>query len=685
MNDFHRLIREAHRRSLWQVLLIYLGASWAVLEASDHVVERFAMPDWVYGGVVLLLLVGLPVVLATAFVQEGADSPAPAVEETSEASASPTAGAFGLLTWRNAISGGVLAFALWGIVAAVWLAARQGPDTVATEEAQPSVAVLPFTTTAMQADDADFFAGGLHDELLTQLAKISGLSVISRTSVMRYAGTRRTIPEVARELGVATVVEGSVQRTADRLRVNVQLVDGLTDEHLWAETYDRSLTLSNIFDIQGEIAQRIASELRVELTPAELAELDRRTTDNLDAYELFLRGRNHYARRFQAAEALRALELFREAREVDSEFAAAHAAEAMARIWQYWYRGAFAQRDSARDALGRAAALDPDGVETRLAQGLYRYRVQGDYVGALESLQAVRARAPGDASVIGAVGAVQRRLGMWEEAAGAFARTTELNPGDISEVLTVVQTYRLMRRPDAALRYVDRAISHDPTSARARGEKSWTLIGLEEDTAAARRALEDLEGEDLVAARAWGIQHSPPADPAYYRRDWDSVLELQRRTGGLSLALALWLAGDRQAAAALGDSIARLRVEDDGVERSRLGEAGWYAFTGLALALAGDSSRAVEYADRSTELVTPEYDAFYGTRLQSTRMIASIVLGDQEDALDRLEFLVSVPSEAQHGFLRLDPVFDALRDNPRFEQIVSRAEAAVRRESPGAR
>lgn len=684
MDNLRRLIREIHRRSLWQVLLIYLGASYGVLEAAGHVVDRFAMPEWVYGGTVLLLLVGLPIVLATAFIQEGIRDDAPGVAEAEALPAlRPSATmASNLFTWRNAISGGVLAMALWGVVSAGWLVFGAGMVPVGDEPETPTVAVLPFTTAAVAADDADFFAGGLHDELLTRLSKISGLSVISRTSVVRYADSELGIPEIGRQLGAAAVVEGGVQRTSDRIRVNVQLIDARTDEHIWAETYDRSLSIDNIFEIQAEVAQRVASELRVQLTPEEANEIGRRTTESLDAYEVYLQGRNHFNRRFQVAEALRAIELFEEARTIDPEFAAAYAMEAQTRIWLYWFQGAEDQLEPAREALERAEALDADALETRVARGMYLYRIEGDYGAALDYFLEVLEQAPGDSEIVGAAAAVQRRLGMWEAAADGFVRVVEQNPASPDDAFTAGQTFRLMRRPEEALRYFERTISLDPSHVRARVGRSWALIGLQEDTASAEAALRDVDEELRREVRAQVIQHAPEGNPAYYRRAFDESIELRRLTGpAFILGLDFWAAGRRDEAAIVGDSLryySEVFLEEEGDAISRLQRAGALARAGLGYALAGRAAEAREAGDRAMEVVPSSYDAFYGPRVEWTRMLIALILGDHDDALDRLEVLVSIPSEAHHGFLKLDPLFDPVRDDPRFQELVRRVEAAVR-------
>ncbi|MEE9470077.1 MAG: hypothetical protein V3W32_00045, partial [Gemmatimonadota bacterium] len=261
MSRLRQLIHEIHRRSLWQVLGIYVLGSWLALQAVDTLAGALNLPDWAPPLALFLLIIGLPIVLATAFIQEGArpasvqaaDEEAASLE-AAEAGSQSAGSRHRLFTWRNAMLGAVAASLLWGGVAIGWFLFGRGSESaqVAGEQAGVaeasvldlrSIAVLPFSNRAAdEGESAVFFAEGIHDDILAQLSQIDSLTVISRTSVMQYAGTTKPIREIAGELGVGTVLEGAVQRAGDRVRVNVQLIDASTDRHLWAQTYDEELT-----------------------------------------------------------------------------------------------------------------------------------------------------------------------------------------------------------------------------------------------------------------------------------------------------------------------------------------------------------------------------------------------------------------------------------------------------------
>ena len=362
MSRLRQLIREIHRRSMWQVLLIYVGTSWAVLQVVDTVAGALQLPDWLEPVALVLLIVGLPIVLATAFVQEGGPGGA---EDDHGSTAAPghhpepaKAGAVGnLFTWRNAITGGVLAFALWGVLVAGWMILGGGPAPAIPGPApavaalpsgeRPAIAVLPFQNMSGLEEDR-FFTEGMHDEILTRLAKIGSLHVISRTSVLGYESAASNIREIAEELGVGYIGEGSVRRAEDLVRITVQLIDARTDEHVWAETYDRELSPAAIFDIQSDVAQRIAEAVQAELTPEEAALVAARPTESLEAYDLYLRGLAAYAGRTTLADIDAAIDFFDRAIEIDPGFALAHAGAAKAWVNRMNYGG------DAEEAVARA-------------------------------------------------------------------------------------------------------------------------------------------------------------------------------------------------------------------------------------------------------------------------------------------------------------------------------------------
>jgi TolB-like protein len=296
VSRLRHLIFEIHRRSLWQVLGIYLVGAWIAFQGVEAIVSGLALPDWVPGFAVVLLIVGLPVVLATAFVQEGVGFQEPPVEApgppgTRVATARDDAGELRrLFTWRNAILGGVLAFALWGVVAGGWL--LTGGELGRAPGPIRSLAVLPLENLSGDPEQ-EYFADGMTEALISDLAKLSPLSVISRTSVMQYKRARRPLPEIARELQVDAVVEGSVLRAGGDVRITAQLIDGRNDQHLWAESYTRDL--DDVLVLQSEVARAIAREIELELTPAQQVRLASTARVEPAAYDAYVKG-SHYLR-----------------------------------------------------------------------------------------------------------------------------------------------------------------------------------------------------------------------------------------------------------------------------------------------------------------------------------------------------------------------------------------------------
>ncbi len=312
VRKWRRLIHEIHRRSLWQVLGIYVVGSWFVLQVVDANVGALKLPDWAHPIALILLIIGLPIVLATAFVQEGVGRRKPARADEGLGLTEPPTRPAGvhrhLFTWRNAILGGVAAFALWGVVAAGWLVLGGR---------LPSVAALPFANLSGDPQDA-YFSDGIHDEILARLAKIAGLRVISRTSVLEYRDSPKNLRQVAEELGVGHILEGTVRKVGSRILVTAQLIDVERDEeHVWVEQYDRELTAENLFEIQGDVAQKIAAALRTELSPEETERIAARPTEDLEAYEYYLRGNESWNRATDRADVEQAIQMWERAVALD--------------------------------------------------------------------------------------------------------------------------------------------------------------------------------------------------------------------------------------------------------------------------------------------------------------------------------------------------------------------------------
>jgi TolB-like protein/Tfp pilus assembly protein PilF len=482
MNGIKMLISEIHGRSIWQILGLYVLGSWIVLQVVDVLSNTIGLPEWFPRFALALLTIGLPVVLATAVVQKGfgAARPAPAAQEGGQtpATAPSIAPAQGLLTWRNAVLGGLAAFALWGVVATAWL--FFGPPTAAGSgaplgAASRTVAVLPFASVG-EDEESRVFASGIHDDVLTQLTRIDGLTVISRASVARYADTQRKMSEIAAALGVAHLLEGVVRRAGDRVRVNVQLSDALTERQVWAETYDAELTAANIFAIQSDIARHVAQELRTTLMPDVEERLAVPPTDNLEAYELYSRGQYLYrrARGDTRAGLDEAAELFKRAVDVDPGFAAAYAALADVHL-QRWSDGFMSGEEAlprARDAAERALDLDATlaAAHTSLADVL-------------------------NAEL------------RFEEAERSYRRALELNPGSADAHRRFAHLLLGMGRYDELVRLLRRAVELDPLSIGYRlslASGLWFTRDYEGGIAEARKILE-LEPDNRGALYSLGF------------------------------------------------------------------------------------------------------------------------------------------------------------------------------------
>jgi TolB-like protein/cytochrome c-type biogenesis protein CcmH/NrfG len=449
------MTNSTHKSSLWKVLGLYGAGSWVVLQVVDVLTQNSGLPSWVFNLALILLIIGLPVVGATAYLHGlGGDRKGVADAEAGERGTPSAPRQF--FTWKNAIGGGVGALALWGILVTGWLffgpgAGRGQADGETSGDAEASsvdlrsVAVLPFTTRAREGDeDAVIFSDGIHDDVLTQLAKINSLTVISRTSVMQYAGTTKPIPEIAAELGVATILEGGVQRSGDRVRLNVQLIEASTDKHLWAETYDEELTAANVFAIQSDLAKKIASALQTTLTAEETARIDSRPTENTEALELYSRARYLMLSGTGRGESLRqAQSLLEQAVELDPGYA---------RAWAQLGSVYMALKDQgllpaaeglrlADEAVDRALELDPNLAEGHSARAQY-------LLGELR----------------------------YEEAEEESLRSLELNPGSAEEHRRYSRLLTQLDRHDEAVREARRAVELDPLSVTARatlGDAMW--------------------------------------------------------------------------------------------------------------------------------------------------------------------------------------------------------------------
>ena len=374
---------------------------------------------------------------------------------------------------KSAAVAGLLLIAMLGV--GFWTVRRSQEKFVNTTAAIPSksIAVLPLENLSEEKENA-YFADGIQDELLSNLAKIKDLKVISRTSVMQYkSGITRNLKEIAQQLGVSNVVEGSVRRSGNRIRVSVQLIDALTDHHIWVQNYDR--TLADSLALQGELATEIAAALGATLSPQEKARVEAKPTNNPAAYDAYLRARAFAAGSpFDKSTVENAIRSYQEAVKLDPAFALAWARLSCAQSDSYWlgHDPSPAQLAAAKDSPDHALALDPNLPETHLALGYYRYYGQRDFTGALEEFQQAEKGLPNNVDITNAIALIQRRLGHWDEAIDRFRRVVELDPRNTNAYNTLANTYNALRRFPEALATLDRVLAWEPTNADALGLKA---------------------------------------------------------------------------------------------------------------------------------------------------------------------------------------------------------------------
>ena len=555
------------------------------------------------------------------------------------------------------------------------------PSPKAPGYARTAIAVLPFQNLSAQGPHA-YFAGGLHDELLTQLSKVAALKVISRTSVMGYESTKTPLRQIASELGVGSVVEGSVQIEGSRLRVNVQLIDAATDAPVWAERYDR--TLDDAFAIQSDVAQRIVAAVGAALSDAEQQRLAAVPTANAEAYRLYLQGREYlirpgFLRRNQEI----AQQLFETALARDPGFALAHAALSEVHGRMFWFRYDPSPARAARQRAEAEAALRlaPELPQAHVAMGLAHFWGRRDYRRALEEFRVALKGLPNDARVWQLIGTVHRRLGNWDEVLAAFEKATQLNPRDAQLFFGFGgYTYQLMHRYADAVRAYNRALSLAPDLYDAALAKGWTYVRWQGQLDTLRAALSQVPTAAELGPR--GTRAALHVQLLHWERNADSLLQVLTMArapvfegqdfllpSSLYAAWAHRLRGDRPAARADFDSA---RVLLDSVVRELPDDWRVHAARGLVLAGLGRRDETLQETRWLQQSVVYREDALQGPQVAEDRARILAQAGEVEAALDEIERLLAGPSWLSVHTLRLDPLWDPIRDHPRFKALLAK-------------
>ena len=433
---------ELRRRNVLRAGALYTAGAWLLVQIATQVGPVFDVPPWTQRWIVVALVIGFPFALLFAWFYEIGPGGLRREADVAAAPAGSTTRDSGKRLDRAIIA--VLAVAVVLLVADRFVL-REGRDVGAEDK---SIAVLPFENLSEEQSNA-FFAEGMQGEILTKLAKIGALRVISRTSTRKYGSQPDNLAEIARQLGVAHILEGSVQRSGDAVHINVQLIRAATDEQLWAESYDR--TLENIFDVQGDVAEAVASALEAKLTGAERRMIAATGTEDPKAFEAYLRGRATDNSGYSFIGTQKSVDNYFEAVREDPQFAQAWsaAAVAMSSLYQNGYDAGRSTADAVRDAANTAMRLQPDLAESLLAQGAYLYRVRRDYPGAIEMYKRALTKQPADVDILAELFFVERRLGRWDDAIAHFRDAIARDPRNVSVLVQGArEIYFWLRRFD---------------------------------------------------------------------------------------------------------------------------------------------------------------------------------------------------------------------------------------------
>ncbi|MGD2122912.1 MAG: protein kinase [Gemmatimonadota bacterium] len=567
------------------------------------------------------------------------------------------------------------------VVGALKLNRPRGETTAPGDRGYPrtAIAVLPFQNLSADGPFA-YFAGGLHDVLLTQLAGVGAISLRGRTSVMGYAGTTKPIRVIARELSVGAIVEGSVQVMGDRLRVVVQLIDATTDEHLWAEQYDR--TLDDAFQVQSDIAQRIVIALGAALTEGEAEAIADPPTENTEAYRLYLQGVEYHRRGGRLRENTEAAQHFYErAVELDPNFVQAHAALSIAHGQMSWYgydpSDARLRQQKAEAEL--AVELGPEVPQAQYAAAMWHYFGERDWEAALDRLRPVLELLPNEAEAWERVGFIYRRMGRWEDARLAAAKASELNPRSTQVWEDLVGGSFLVTRDYAgAVEAYDRSIGLAPdlrVAAARRGEAYLLWTG---DADTLQSVLDGiLVGTDLGPL---GTERALRAELLLLERKADSLLAMLR-----DLQIPVLLSQNFYWPVSLFEGWAYRLKEEGAIAETSFrtalavldsamvdGAGDWRLHTarGLALAALGRQREALEEARWLERSVIYREDAYLGPRLMGFRAMILAEAGDRDGALREIERVLSGPGWISAHTLRLDSRWDPIREDPRFQALL---------------
>jgi len=665
MNTF---VVELQRRKVYRVAAAYIIAAGFIIQIGSAVFPAWELPNWTFRLVVVFLLIGFPISLILAW----------AYDVTPHGIRATPAAAPGTHRRRN-----VIALIAIGVVVSAIAGFFILPRAMA-RKIDKSIAVMPFENLSEDKENAHF-ADGIQDDILTNLAKIGDLKVISRISVMAYRGAPHSAREVGKALGVSTILEGSVRRSGNRVRVTVQLIDAANDEHVWANNYDRDL--SDVFAIQTDLAKEIAGALQAKLSPSEKARIERKPTQNGEAYLAFVQAHNLFVTGIEDIEKLKQSEqLYARAIELDLKFALALARYSQLESWiVHTFDPTRERREKARVFAEQALQLQSDLPEAHLAMGFSLYYGDNDFEAALKEFQTAQRGLPNEAEGYLALGAIQRRLGKWSESTASLEKAASLNPKDSWVLQNLALNYQMLRDFDAANKTIDRGLQINPTGVGLLETKSKLAIAGKGDLSVSEKAFQTVKSMPMNnegKLRMAGARADVFLLERKYKeglREAESVPDDLLTSIPAALSGKYYLIGFARKALQdkAGARAAFLKARDllEAQLKQNPHAADTHIQLAKVLAYVGEKDAALAEAQRATELLPESKDAFGGPEITGGVAEIHAILGDNDRAIEILDGLLSRPSAVTIQGLKVNPIWDPLRNDPRFQALINKYSA----------
>src|SRR5215217_3393577 len=679
-------LTELKRRKVYRVAVAYAIVAWLLIQAASILFPTFEAPSWVMKVFVTAVILGFPVALILAWALDLTPQGIRREEEVApRGSKTPRAGSKWtvIIVAAAMMAAGLLAFQFVRTrTSATAESSKQNAPTATTLD--KSVAVLPFENLSSDKENA-FFAQGIQDEIITTLSRISGLRVISRTSTARYSSAPANLPEIARQLRVSNVLEGSVQKVGDRVHINVQLIQADNDAHLWAQSYDRQLI--DIFGVEAEVAKNMAESLQATRSPQEKARVETKPTNNADAYVLYLRGRDYQRRPDNLLQDFQtAINFYDQAIKLDPKFALAHARlSATASVMYHFFEPTENWKQKADAEALESLRLQPNLGEGHLALGLYHYYIEGNYDAALRELKLAAEALPNDGDVGLYIAAIQRRRGDLTQALAAYQHAEHIDPRNSVMLYDASQTYFGLRDWRTAAERMDRVLALSPDSFNVKVQRGYIEFLWKGSTAPIKAALQSLppnfDPDGFATFARWDVslmdRDADAAEKALANCPLDTITS---QTGVALpkhyLQACVFLVHGDTAKAQTEFEAARPAVEklvkdspQDGTRRAQLG---------LLYAFLGQKDDALREGKRAMELKPITHDVIEGAVIEVFYALICARLGMTDEAISRIERLLTTPFAVDYddasmtlNDLRQRWEWDPLRKDQRFEKILA--------------